>query len=300
MPIFNSLKSLGVLGAKRIMNKLGAFQDTFTRSNSANSLAGDGAASWTQLSGVWGVNSNSANSSTAASSYPVAVFDAKTKDVVVKSSGAGTGAGYGASFWVTDANNWWGVYTEKTTFNAAPYNCPSGGTAYGSNCNYGYGASGGPYAYPYCNAGTTFGAQCYNCCWVLAGGAAWGFANAAYSCPSGGSLSGSTCYVTYGGTVSTWYKNDYKVIKNTSGTVTLVDTVNVGNSLTQGDSISYVQANTQPSSVIITSQMSTGGSVATSSHSAGTPDRSTLHGMIVGPATLSQTSETTTFDYNPN
>lgn len=301
MGIYSSIKSIGAVGSKRLTTKLKAFQDTFTATDSASALP-QTTAKWVATSGTWGISGNKAYSTTAASSYPVATVDTNTKDVVVKAtSTTASSAGYGVSFWATDANNWWGAHTERSTFTAAPYNCPSGGTAYGSNCNYGYGASGGPYAYPYCNAGTTFGASCYNCCWVINGSpAAWANANAPYNCPSGGSLSGSTCYVTYGGTLSTWYKHDFKVVKKSAGSVSVVATTNVGNTLSSTDYIAYVQANTQPASAIITAQLNSGGAVASYTATAGTPDRANLHGMMAGPATLNQTTLIETFDYTPN
>jgi hypothetical protein len=299
MGIYSSIKSIGAVGSKVLTTKLKAFQDTFTATNSSTALP-QTTAKWVATSGTWGITGNKAYSTTAASSYPVATVDTNTKDVVVKSTASSSGSGYGVSFWVTDANNWWGAHTEKTTFSAAPYNCPSGGTAYGSNCNYAYGASGGPYSYCGGCGGATFGCDCYNCCWVFAGPAQVYNASAPYNCPSGGSLSGSTCYVTYGGTLTTWYKHDFKVVKKTAGSVSVVATQLVGNTTSNTDYIAYIQANTQPNSAIITAQMSTGGAVASYTAPAGTPGRSNLHGLIAGPATLSGTTSVETFDYTPN
>jgi hypothetical protein len=314
MPFFSSIRAIGPTGARRLLAKLKAFVDNFARANNA-SILGEDVAKWTAVSGTWGITSNLANSTTPASSYPVATFDAITKDVSIKATGSGSGAGYGVSFWVTDSNNWWGAHTDKSTFTAAPYNCPSGGTANNTNgnCNYGYGASGGPYTaggpYPCCAGSYTFGADCWVCCpWTKVSnpaGAPW-CSNpyytqpAPYNCPSGGSLSGSTCYVTYAGTASTWYKHDVKVVKKDSGTLSNVSTTNIGNVVTNNSAyISYVQANTGPSSAVITAQLSTGGPAVSITVPAGTPERTSKFGMISGPSTLSQTTQVETFEYTP-
>lgn len=322
MPFFSSVRSIGPAGARRLLAKLKAFTDFFTRGNNA-SLIGEDVAKWTAVSGTWGVIANKGYSVTPASSYPVATFDAITKDVSIKASSL-SGSGYGVSFWVTDSNNWWGAHTEKSSFTAAPYNCSGPGTANNTNgnCNYSYGASGGPGVntaggpYPCCGgcgpSCSAFGAQCYylsgpNCCWTLSGWAPTCPApynyhpyNAPYNCPSGGSVSGSTCFVTYAGTASTWYKHDIAVIKKESGTVNTVSTTNIGNVLTNNSAyVSYIQANTGPASAVITAELSTGGPAVSVTVPAGTPERTSKFGMIAGPSTLSGTTEIESFEYTP-
>lgn len=329
MPFFSSIKAIGPTGARRLLAKLKAFTDSFTRGNSASAI-GEDVAKWSAVSGTWGVNTNRAYSTTPASSYPVVSFDAITKDVSIKATASGSGAGYGVSFWVSDSNNWWGAHTDKSSFTAAPYNCSGPGTANNTNgnCEYTYGASGGPGAnvgggpYPCCGgcgpSCSAFGAQCYylsgpNCCWTLAGWAPscpapynYSPYNAPYTCPqavpSGGSQTpfGSTCYVTYPGVASTWYKHDLKVIKKESGTVSTVSTTNIGNVATNNSAhVSYIQANTSPASAVITAALSTGGPAVQVTVPAGSPGTTSKFGLIAGPSTLSGTTEVETFEYTP-
>lgn len=113
-------------------------------------------------------------------------------------------------------------------------------------------------------------------------------------------MSGSTCSVTYGGTASTWYKHDVKVVKKTAGTLSTVSTNNIGNIVTNNSAyISYIQANTGSSSAVITAELSTGGPAVTVTVPAGTPDRTSKFGLMSGPATLSQTTEVESFEYTP-
>lgn len=316
MPFFSSIRAIGPAGARRLLAKLKAFTDSFTRANNASAL-GEDVARWTAVSGTWGINTNKGYSTTPASSYPVATFDAITKDVSIKATASGSGAGYGVSFWVTDSNNWWGAHTQKSSYTAAPYNCSGPGVANNTNgnCSYSYGASGGPGAnvgggpYPCCPGGqTAFGWDCFVCCpWTKVSSAPWCNApynyhpyNQPYTCPSGGNLSGSSCTITYGGTASTWYQHDLKVVKKTSGTVSTVSTTNIGNVLTNNSAyVSFVQANTGSASAVITAQLSTGGPAVSVTVPAGTPEKTSKFGMISGPATLSQTTEIETFEYTP-
>jgi hypothetical protein len=90
------------------------------------------------------------------------------------------------------------------------------------------------------------------------------------------------------------------VVTKTAGSIAVVATTNVGNSLSSTDYVAYVQANTQPAIAIITSQLSTGGTIASYTATAGTPGRANLHGIMAGPATLNQTTLIETFDYTPN
>jgi len=148
MPFFSSIRAIGPAGARRLLAKLKAFTDFFTRANSGSSIGQD-IANWTSVTGTWGINNNKANTSTSVSSYPIVTFDAITQDAKVKATGTGAGAGFGVAFWVTDSNNWYGAITEKSGFTAVPYICNSPAHSLsGSNCSYTYGATGTPFSYP--------------------------------------------------------------------------------------------------------------------------------------------------------
>jgi hypothetical protein len=301
--LFKTSKSFGPLSPRQLLAKLKAFTDNFTAADSALTLP-QTSAKWEAISGTWGIIGNKAYSVTAGSSYPVAVVDTKTKDAIVKStSTTATNAGHGVSFWVTDANNWWGAHSKKSTFTAAPYSCPSGGTLFGTTCTISSPAGGGPYGVTSCpGGGNPFGWGCFNCCWVFAYSATYSVQPAAYNCNAypGRTLSGSQCVTSYAATATTYYRNQFEVVKKTAGTVSVVSTVEVANTTTATDYIAYVQANTQPASAIITAQMNTGGTVASYTATAGTPIRTNKHGMLTGPSTVSAHTSIESFEYTPN
>lgn len=113
------------------------FYETFNRTNS--STLGN---KWLDIRGSWGISSNQASTSTAASSYPLSTLTF-TKDSVTLGV-SGVGPAVGTAFWVTDANNWWGTYIDTrcstcaNTSNPASYNTTQtggGNYASGGNCN---------------------------------------------------------------------------------------------------------------------------------------------------------------------
>jgi hypothetical protein len=311
MPFFSSIKAIGPFGARRLLAKLKAFVDNFARSNSQNSIGQD-VAKWTSVIGTWGINNGKANTSTSVSSYPIVTFDAITKDAKVKATGTGDGAGFGVAFWVTDSNNWYGAVAEKSGFTAEPYLCNSPShTLSGSNCSYSYAATvSGQFSYP---CPSPF-------CWDFQGSPAdWRLPKSPeqldlgtccyynypytctgtnYSCPSGGSLSGSTCNVTYGASLSQWYRNQFKIIKSSSGTVSTLQTVDLGNSLSVGTNIASIEANTSGTNAVITGSFNN--SSVSSTIQVSTPERSSNFGMIYAPSTLNQVTEIETFEYEPN
>lgn len=293
---------------------LATLTDTFARADSASSL-GNAASGvpWTATTGTWGITgTNKAYSTTAASSYPMAVIDTGTLAATVKETPPGTSgqSGHGVSFWVTNTNDWWGAFAEKTSYTAAPYNCPSGGSLAGTNCavTNSYGASGGPGTSCGCNSGTMFGCQC----WYYSAGYGWinigspwanvyySPYNAPYNCPSGGSLSGATCYFysSYAATASTWYKHDIKLIKRAGGALSTVSTTTVANTTNTSSYLAYIQAATTANAVAVTSALSeTPNTVVTANAAAGTPVPAVKHGILAAPGTLNSLTEIETFVY---
>jgi hypothetical protein len=311
MPFFSSIKAIGPAGSRRLLAKLKAFLDSFARANSGSSIGQD-VANWTALSGTWGVNSNRANTSTSASSYPVAVFDAITQDAKVKATGTGTGAGFGVSFWATDQNNWYGAFTEKSTFNAVPYNCNPGhsgggnsstcsypGSAYNYNYNYGCCTGGGAWhnhdSWALCCAGcpNQSGSFCSEPC----SNVTCSVTGTGYNCPSGGSLSGSTC--SYAGSLTAWYRHQFKVVKKASGTLSTLATIQLGNVTASGTNIDSIEANTSGDTATLTAYFSNGTNASTTIN-VSTPPKSSKFGMMYGPATMNQITEIETFEYSPN
>lgn len=125
--------------------------DTFTRANTTTGLGTSetGSQPWLAKRGNWFVSSNQAKSTDTPSTYPLAAVEMIDAAVQINLDVDTAGGGTGAAFWVTDANNWWGVHTYNAsalayssvcatyssacatyTTSAASYSC----SAYGSAC----------------------------------------------------------------------------------------------------------------------------------------------------------------------
>lgn len=300
--IFKASKTFGPLSPRQLLARLARFTDTFTAANSTTTLPVSEATPWEATRGTWGVTSNKAYSVSAPGNYAVAVVDTKGENASVKSTTDNTHAGVGVSFWVTDSNNWWGAHSKKVSTTGTPYICPSGGSLSGSTCSYTYGATAYGSVYYFCPGGYYFHGIC--CLlngheWVGCIGPNHAPGPTTYGCPSGGSLSGTTCYVSYAASLTTYYVHTLETVKNTAGSISTVNSTTVANTTSNSDYVAYVQANTGASSATITAQMTSGGTVASYSAAAGTPARAKKHGMLVGPSTLNAGTTVTTFDYDP-
>lgn len=99
------------------------FTDTF---------AGTGALDprWSDVRGSWSRVSDRANTATAASTYPITVFNANTYSFTIRGENNTTDVGWGVAFWVQDANNWWAFVNYKTT----GYTCNPGDSLSGTTC----------------------------------------------------------------------------------------------------------------------------------------------------------------------
>lgn len=188
--------------------------DTFNRTDSASVIgnATDGSI-WTILRGTWGISTNKASSSTAASSYPLATVDMPFTDI--QTDIVSTAQGSAAALWVTDANNWWavGMTQEPTNCNCTYFfttnyfyfntNClaQNAGNWNASNCN----AYGLPSCFPsgwtFTCVGTYNKSNCNNFAYNTTNkttrcSGSYNASNCnAFSlyCPSNGSYGGSTC-----------------------------------------------------------------------------------------------------------
>jgi hypothetical protein len=111
-----------------------SFSDTFNRTNAANIATPN--LEWEETIGDWQISSNTAFSGTAAASYPLAAINTFRENTSVVAYNGFAGAGFGAAFWVVDANNWWAVVSDVQTSQASGtvYTCPSGGTLSGTTC----------------------------------------------------------------------------------------------------------------------------------------------------------------------
>jgi hypothetical protein len=105
--------------------------DTFTRANTTTGLGTTetGAQSWLAKRGNWFVSSNQAKSTDTPSTYPIAAVEMIDANVQINLDVDTAGGGTGAAFWVSDANNWWGVQTYNASTTAYASVCSAYSTA---------------------------------------------------------------------------------------------------------------------------------------------------------------------------
>lgn len=98
--------------------------DTFTRANNASLGNTETGEAWSTLRGTaWGVVSNQASNSDAASNYPIATVPLGSADTTTSVS---TSQGCGPAVWVTDANNWWASFH----YSSSSTGCGGGATGW--------------------------------------------------------------------------------------------------------------------------------------------------------------------------
>lgn len=143
---------------------LGAFSDAFTRADSTT--ISTALNKWQELRGDWSISSNRLATADAPSTNPIAVVQTNTKNAQVQIGQGSSGFGWGVAFWAVDADNYYVAVTEMVAGNFTFYTCPTNTSVVslvGTTCTY-------PADY-----------------------AATATSNTTYSCPSGGTLSGTTC-----------------------------------------------------------------------------------------------------------
>ena len=246
---------------------------------------------------------------------------------------------------MTDSANWWAVVTDLVTTNN--YSCPSGGVVSGSDCVVTSTYSGTPYSYncgsPYtydCSYGATYnpggyiyqGSFCTGCTGTGGNGGTlqctsingkfgcYEIFSAYYSCPSGGTLSGTTCIKTcsgcgtsgsdschsctgytcnsgdslngstcthtstYSATNSPTYTYSTNVIKSVSGVVSTVA------SYTHSAAVRSLKITTSNNSVTVAAYASSGQTSQLNSnvYTATSPSTTAVAGMVLSPASSSQ------------
>lgn len=125
------MKILGVIASSVFK----IFTDNFNRTTSGSLGTPSGGGAWAAIRGVWSANGTKATSATAPSSYPIATSDIYTNAPTILLDVDGNGVG--ASFWVSDSSNWWGVVPWQDTASTTNYtaNC----SAFTQQCvAYGY------------------------------------------------------------------------------------------------------------------------------------------------------------------
>lgn len=217
---------------------------------------GDGAleSRWSNTRGTWTKVSGDAVTSTAVSSYPLLSFNANTQRASVRAEGGTTNTfGWGASFWVVDANNWWAVVADRITYTGVV------GTTFVYPCG----------TDPVTGIGDC-GGGCSTCaCYVCATNEFRGYPTA-------------TPQDQYGPR----YLYTLRLIKSVGGSITTEATSTIIDDVSASLTIGYVQAVVNASGQITaTAQMSTGGAVAQIQTTPASPSRGRRYGIIAIPAT---------------
>lgn len=250
--------------------KLGAFTDTF---------AGSGALDprWSNTFGSsWSRLFDDAYTSTAASSYPKATFDAGTSAATLRADvGVANTFGWGVLFWVVDANNWWAAHTYRTA-----YTCQTGTVTACCAC-------------PDNSCGPDAGCNCKYCT-----------SGCIEPCSPGPNV-GTCTFPTFG----TCYNYQVDIIRSVNGTLSLVNNLNVrqGN-IGAGETIQYVQIQTTlAGQITLSAAMSTGHTNTPLTITPSSPNMGKRHGMIIVPLPTptqpgsggTQADRIETFTYSP-
>jgi hypothetical protein len=121
----------GIVESSRSVNP---FLETFNRANTSSLSTTD--VEWTEITGDWVIDTNTAYTATSASSYPIATFDSQKYNVSLRATNGDNKAGFGVAFWVQDTNNWWALVSDSTTTTGSYsyYTCPQGGYLSGTTC----------------------------------------------------------------------------------------------------------------------------------------------------------------------
>lgn len=194
-PLFSG-QSLGGQWRKWI---LGAVKDLFNRGNTTTGLgSADTGQPWTATRGNWFINANQAKSTDTPSTYPLASVQAGLMTPYLKAD-VDTQGGTGLAFWVSDTQNWYGVFGQTNTNTTYSQVCGSysqTGPAY--TCG-GYAQTGPNYT---CGGYVQSGAQ-YFC--SVGAGPYWSSGCSTPNGPYYTSSCQSSVGPTYGTQCSGWY-----------------------------------------------------------------------------------------------
>lgn len=290
---------------------LAAITDSFTRTTAAGNLGNtDTGNTWSILRGAWYVSSGYATDNTAGSSYPLAVVELGSSNMVVS---ADISTNNGVVVWGVDANNWWavaqtnfnynyqytGVCTNCTTcYYCSSYTCSPGacGNAVADTndcCEGGY-----YYVETYCAVEDSYGnclqtvdVYLYDSCLY-------------YPSPCGNAVADTnncgccstayTCCTDYSCTqTATATQYQIKVLRSVAGTITEINSANlssVANKIsvtTSGNTLSYTALN---------------GTTVLGTYSAAqtSPNTGTKPGIIKVPATNTGVHNVDNFAASPN
>lgn len=293
---------------------------------------------WTNVRGTWSRLNDKAYSADAASGYPLVVFNANTYALTVRAENGSSETGWGVTFWVQDADNWWAFVNYRTT----GYVCDPGDTLNGTTCTRpdtqscttttpppscepcGTGANAG---YPYDNgAGTCYTTGCpggyyYDSVNACCSGAtpcraAVGEFNECRGCAAftitGTSPQVCTSYPpqttcvtvpgeTYGASLMTQYR--VQLLRSVNGTVTQQAAYSVQNTTSTTERFSVMQVTANKAGVLTLYAQMANGTTSSVSNTPTSPNRRRRAGMMIAPSYLgtvaAQAQSIERFVYSP-
>lgn len=318
---------------------LAAFNDNFDRENSSTiSITG---IPWEELVGDWEILNNRLSTSASATTNPMAVVKTNVKNVQIKIGKGQSGWGWGASFWVTDSVNWYMAVTQQdtittyscpsggtlsgttcvyppsyaataTTENSAVA-CWNGGYLANGYCNYcPFGSPIGQtgYCFYICQPWPAAGCGCGpgnnipgpdGCTIPVASYSPFSFSYTAYSCPNGGSVSGSNCVfpANYSATATNAYANKILLKQAIAGTVTTVATSTGVTTASSSARPSYVQVSTVNETATITAPVDDSSGTISLVYNAIGQVRGKKHGVALSSTTGTAATTVDNFEYTP-
>lgn len=281
MPILSSIagaaaKAYGMMsGVKRIF-------DYFTRTTSGSlgtSTSGD---AWEATRGVWSANGSQATTATTASNYPIAAVNFTSPNATINLD---VSDGSGAAFWITDAQNWWGL---ASTSSISGNVCVSGYTNYSAPFSYGgTAASYGSEFSGYTQTCTAYGifqdyGEYYQICTAYVATPTY---TQTYSAGTPATYVPAS-YSFYCGSYANTYNYSLTLVKSIANTITTVTTQALSSAaasirlLLNGESISATG---------YSSSQQSGSNLGTLTNTATGASRTSKHGIILIPSAQQQT-----------
>lgn len=318
---------------------LPALTDNFDRANS--STISTATIPWEEITGDWEILSNRLSTSSSPSTNPITTVKANIRNAITKIGKGQSGWGWGVAFWVTDSSNWYMAVTQQdtvTTYSCpsggtlvgttctypASYAatattetsavaCWNGGYLANGYCNYcPYGSPVGETGYctyqcqPWpaagCGCGPPNNTPTENGCIIpVASYAPYSYTYTAYSCPNGGSVSGSTCVypANYSATATNAYANKILVKRAIAGTVTTVATSTGINTSSSSARPSYVQVSTVSETATITAPIDDSSGTINLVYNAIGETRGKKHGVALSSTTGTPATTVDNFEYTP-
>ena len=284
--------------------------DTFSRASTTSGLGTTeyGFQNWTNVRGNWYINNTQQAQTDAPNDYAISTVGMNDENVAISVDIDPNNAGAGASFWVQDSNNWWGVVSNAITGQQASSYCISSS----SYCIQGHTVSIPPTCVPYyyetLSCFPTYATECgyygsYLSCETVQTGQSCHIVNySGCNYTGGGSyfvcdLSGSSCN-SYG-TQYTPILGGYQLslIKSVDGVISAVQQYPVTSS------ISSIQVLTSGGVITMRAYSQTGQVNQLNSdfiYTATSPITAQNHGLLLAPGGFNQGSIADNITIAPN